>query len=109
MTIRERLFGPRTQLSCRQVGRLLQSHLDGELDEVDSQRVAHHLEDCLRCGLEAETYQALRAALERRAPVDPERLARLQDFGARLAAGDPALAAQLERIDPSEDPNRGNR
>lgn len=108
MTIRERLFGPTAQLSCLQVGRLLQSHLDGELDEARSQRVADHLDDCLRCGLEAETYEALRAALERRAPVEPDRLARLQDFGARLAAGDPELTGRLERIDPSEDPNRGN-
>ncbi len=57
---------------------------------------------------EAETYEALRAAPERRAPVEPDRLARLQDFGARLAAGDPELTGSLERIDPSEDPNRGN-
>ena len=109
MTIRELLFGPPAQLSCRQVGRFLQSHLDGELDEARSQQVADHLDDCLRCGLEAETYQALRAALARRGPVEPERLARLQDFGARLAAGDPELVARLESIEPSEDPNRGNR
>ncbi len=109
MTIRERLFGPRAQLNCREVGRLLQSHLDGELDEARSQQVADHLDDCLRCGLEAEIYQALRAALQRRAPVDPERLARLRDFGARLAAGDPALTSRLGRFDPSEDPNRGNQ
>lgn len=108
MTIRERLFGPRTQLSCRQVGRLLQSHLEGELDAARSQHVAAHLDDCIRCGLEAETYQAVRAALERRAPVEPDRLARLQAFGARLAAGDPELAARLEHIDANEIPNRGN-
>ena len=109
MTIRELHFGPSARLNCRQVGRLLQSHLDGELDEARSQRVADHLADCLRCGLEAETYQALRAALERRAPVEPDRLARLQDFGARLANGDPELTARLGPIDPSEDPNRGDR
>jgi anti-sigma factor RsiW len=109
MTIRERLFGARTQLSCRQVGRLLQSYLDGELDEERSQRIADHLDDCLRCGLEAETYQAVRASLERRSTVEPERLARLHDFGARLAAGDPDVTAMVRTLDAGDDPNPGDR
>ncbi len=89
MMIRQKLFGPRDQRSCRQVGQLLQTHLDGELDPARSQRVAAHLDDCLRCGLEADTYRALCDSLERRIPIDPEPLARLHEFGARLAAEGP--------------------
>jgi len=44
----------------------------------------------------------------RRAPVEPERLARLHDFGARLTAGDPELVARIESIDPGEEQNQGN-
>ena len=89
MRIRARFFGRRARLSCHQVGQLLQTHLDGELDAERTKQVADHLDDCLRCGLEAETYRAIRAALVRRAPVDAEPLARLHDFSTRLAAGDP--------------------
>jgi anti-sigma factor RsiW len=87
LTIRQRLAVRRTGLTCRQVGRLLQSHLDGELDDLRARRVAAHLDDCLRCGLEAEAYRALRSALRRRLPVDPDQLARLREFAAHLAAG----------------------
>ncbi len=87
MMIRERFGRSRNQLSCRQVGQILQSHLDGELDEDRARRVATHLDDCRRCGLEAETYTALRASLARQGAVEPERLERLRAFGARLAEG----------------------
>lgn len=105
-TIRERILGRRTRLSCREVGRLLQTHLDGELDEERSRLVADHLDDCLRCGLEVEAYQALRASLARHGSVDPGRLERLRDFGARLAAGDPEITARLQTIDAADDPSR---
>jgi anti-sigma factor RsiW len=82
-----RLLGSRRRLSCRRVARLLHSHLDGELDEERSQRIAAHLRDCRRCGLEAETYEAIRASIRHRLPIEHERVARLQDFAARLVAG----------------------
>jgi anti-sigma factor RsiW len=89
MRIFGRRLGSRSALSCHQVGRLLQSYLDGELDRRSAARVAGHLDDCRRCGLEAETYEAVKASLHRGAddPAD-ESLTRLREFGARLAGGE---------------------
>jgi len=89
MKIFGRTFGTRTQLSCHQVGEVLQSFLDDELDDKAARKVAAHLEDCRRCGMEAETYEALKAALQRRpANLDDEPVARLREFGERLARGE---------------------
>jgi anti-sigma factor RsiW len=91
-----RLIGTRKQLSCKQVGQVLQAYLDDELDEDAARKVAAHLEDCRRCGLEAETYEALKASL-RRGPsgLADEPVARLREFGERLARGE---------LDPGELP-----
>lgn len=77
------------RLSCPEVGRLLQRFLDDELDrEHDIESLAAHLEECKRCGLEADTYQKIKSALEqRRIDVAPESVARLREFGEHLADG----------------------
>ncbi|MEU9069841.1 zf-HC2 domain-containing protein [Streptomyces sp. NPDC048109] len=77
-------------MNCLQVGRLLQSYLDGETDEVTARRVAKHLEDCRRCGLEASVYQEIHNALARRAEPDGRAVERLQAFGASLLSDPPA-------------------
>lgn len=75
-------------LSCRQVGRILQSFLDGELDDATTDKVAEHLEDCRRCGMAADVYLEIKASLGREAPVVPEAsLTRLEEFARRLATG----------------------
>jgi anti-sigma factor RsiW len=81
------MFPTRRVASCHEVGRRVQSYLDGELDERAMRRIAAHLEDCRRCGLEANTYDALKSALQSGGPVDPEPIGRLRDFGRRVAAG----------------------
>ncbi len=48
---------------CRQVGRVLQAHLDGELPADASADVAAHLEACRRCGMAVEDFLAMSAAL----------------------------------------------
>lgn len=48
---------------CRQVGRVLQAHLDGELPAEVSSDVAAHLEACRRCGMAAEDFTAISFAL----------------------------------------------
>ena len=76
-------------LSCRQVGKILQRFLDSELDEVTTDKVAEHLEDCRRCGMSADIYLEIKASLGRHAPVVPEEtLSRLQDFSRELIRGD---------------------
>ncbi|MFF4544013.1 anti-sigma factor family protein [Streptomyces sp. NPDC001435] len=71
-----------------QVARVLQAYLDGETDEVTARRVAAHLEDCRRCGLEAETYQKIKSALSRRAVPEPEAVERLRGFAEGLVRHD---------------------
>ncbi len=86
------------EASCAEVAQVLQSYLDGQVDDLTARRVSRHLEHCRRCGLEADTYQAIKEALSRRGrEVDAETLERLRAFGARLAeegdggqAGSPA-------------------
>ena len=80
---------PGDTLSCPEVGRLLQRFLDDELaDEAEITALSEHLEDCKRCGLEAETYQKIKDALaSRRTPVPQESVDRLREFGERLVEG----------------------
>lgn len=76
-------------LSCRHVGKVLQSFLDAELDEVTTDKVAEHLEDCRRCGMAADVYLEIKASLGQDAPAVPEEsLSRLEEFAHRLTAGD---------------------
>lgn len=64
---------------CRQVGRVLQAHLDGELPVEASAGVAAHLEACRRCGMAAEDYTAISSALSTLAgDVDPSVRRRLE-------------------------------
>ncbi|GAB3488448.1 anti-sigma factor family protein [Amycolatopsis cihanbeyliensis] len=71
-------------LRCLRVMRTLQSHLDGEVDEDTSRWVAQHLEECRRCGLEADTYRAISDALAQHRHGDAEAITRLRAFGAAL-------------------------
>ena len=79
-----------SEANCMQVARVLQSYLDGEVDDLTARRVNRHLEHCRRCGLKAETYDAIRDAIVRRArDIDPDALERLREFSQRLAEEGP--------------------
>ncbi len=74
---------------CIEVGRQIQTFLDGGLDSVAAAKVSHHLEACRRCGLTADDYRRLKSALaESSTPMPAERLERLQALAADLASGD---------------------
>lgn len=76
------------ELRCRDVGKVLQSYLDGELDELLARRVARHLEMCVLCGMRIETYMEIKRALRRTAGSPPQdALDRLRAFGQELAEG----------------------
>ena len=78
-----------SRMRCMATMRVLQTYLDGALDEVAARRVAEHLEDCRRCGLEAEVYQEIKTALGGQdRTVDPRAIERLRHFGEQLARGD---------------------
>ncbi|MBT2490735.1 zf-HC2 domain-containing protein [Streptomyces sp. ISL-96] len=76
-------------MNCMQVARLLQSYLDGETDEVTARRVAAHLKDCRRCGLEVSVYREIHNTLARRVEPDAGAVERLRAFGESLMS-DPA-------------------
>lgn len=85
------LRGSLGMASCLRVARLLQSHLDGELDARRVGRVTAHLQICRRCGLDAASYQEIKSALSRhRTPVAEVTLHRLEAFVQQL--GDPSDA-----------------
>lgn len=73
------------EATCAEVAAVLQQFLDGQVDDVTTQRVRRHLEACRRCGLEAETYTAIKDALARRLPtLDDDAVERLLTFGEHL-------------------------
>ncbi len=50
--------------TCRRVGKLLQSYLDGEVDLARVELISRHLETCLKCGMNYETYSHIKHALK---------------------------------------------
>lgn len=98
-----RLFRARADrpLNCRQVARLLQRYLDGEIDDLTARRIVRHLDDCRRCGLEAAAYSEIKASLSRRGSDGfDDSLRRLRQFGDRLLHEGPSEAVDL----PDEHP-----
>lgn len=82
----QRLLRP----DCNRVRKVLQSYLDGELDDGQAGVVAAHLADCQRCGIEADVYQRVKDSLARLRPeADPEALARLRRFADTVPADGP--------------------
>ena len=80
-----------SRMRCMRTMPVLQSYLDGNVDEVTARRVAAHLEGCRRCGLEIEVYSAIKRALAGdHDTIDSDVIDRLQHFASRLAhGGDP--------------------
>lgn len=67
-------------IECMRVGSLLQSYLDGELDdEQGAALVARHLQACERCGMAADRITALKdqVAQLRQEPT-PEQVERIE-------------------------------
>ena len=84
-----KLFGRNKSMSCHQVGAVLQEYLDGNIDAERAQRIEEHLDECRRCGLEAETYERIKSTLATQRPEVPEEsVQRLREFGERLARGE---------------------
>jgi len=91
MTVR-RSWGRRqkAEVNCREVGKVLQSYLDNDVEEDFASKIASHLEACKDCGLEFETYRQIKTSLAGKMPeVDPAALARLRMFGQEIS-GDSA-------------------
>ena len=81
--------GSKGPMNCHQVGAVLQEFLDGDIDAERARRIEEHLEECRRCGLEAETYERIKETLAAQRPDVPEEsLQRLREFGEGLARGE---------------------
>ena len=77
-----------SELSCEEVGRVLQQFLDGELTGETVPKVEAHLDHCRRCGLEASVYRDVKASLARQAEPPEESVRRLREFGEQLIRGE---------------------
>lgn len=79
---------------CNRVRKVLQSYLDGELDDRHAAMVASHLQDCDRCGIEADVYEQVKSRLSGlRQQPDPAAIERLRHFADQVptaAEGGPA-------------------
>lgn len=74
-------------VKCHELGKVLQSYLDGDLEPDFANKIATHLEKCRKCGLDLETYQRIKDSLASQLPeVDPEAIARLRQFGNELSS-----------------------
>jgi anti-sigma factor RsiW len=76
-------------MTCDDVAHWLQHLLDGELDARRTRQLAAHLDDCRRCGLEADAYRDLKRALAARftSAADTAAIERLRAFADELANG----------------------
>ncbi|MEM9520313.1 MAG: zf-HC2 domain-containing protein [Actinomycetota bacterium] len=75
-------------VNCREVGRVLQSYIDGDVESDFAAKIAAHLEQCRDCGLEYETYRQIKDSLASQganAEVDGDAIDRLREFGRNLA------------------------
>ena len=74
-------------MTCRRVGEKLQAYLDGEVDDLTTRRIAHHLEDCRRCGMDLDVYTQIKASLQRRGvAVEADAVERLRSFSRQLSS-----------------------
>jgi anti-sigma factor RsiW len=70
-------------ISCAHVQDLVQSYLDGELAAgPERDRLVAHLALCRPCGIEAETYERIKASLA--ADPSPASIGRLTQFAALI-------------------------
>jgi anti-sigma factor RsiW len=71
------------RFSCARVQDLVQSYLDGELEEgPERAQLVAHLEMCRLCGVEVETYERIKASLT--TPPPPGSVDRLRKFAASI-------------------------
>ncbi|MDH3293200.1 MAG: zf-HC2 domain-containing protein [Acidimicrobiia bacterium] len=82
----------RGSLSCSEVLEVIQSYIDGEIDDATARKVATHLDHCHPCVNEERAYLQIKNSLaNRRIHVDVEVLDQLFSFGNRLKT-DPGIA-----------------
>lgn len=73
-------------MGCMEVARHLQHYLDGDLDDLKVRRLEAHLDECRRCGMEAQTYEHIKTSLAARGtgPLPDDAVERLTRFAREL-------------------------
>lgn len=78
--------------SCHEVLEVLQSYIDGEVDEATAQKVAKHLDMCTGCTHEADVFRKIEAAVFAKAePIDPAIIDSLTQYAMKLGESEPNL------------------
>ena len=79
-------FGSKDMTSCAKAMKLLQSALDGELDQHTLERVNRHLVACKKCGMHARTYEAIKTSIATQGakPLPATVIADLEEFARNL-------------------------
>lgn len=79
-------FGTKDMTSCAKAIKLLQSALDGELDQHTLARVNRHMAACKKCGMHVRTYEAIKTSIATQgaAPLPADVIADLQEFARNL-------------------------
>lgn len=79
----------RRGMSCADVLEVLQSYVDGEIDDAEARQVLAHLDGCDPCDHESVVYRRIKVSLRKRAtPIDPEIMSALTQFSNRVARGE---------------------
>jgi len=86
--IRPDMFQYKGSTNCLRVARVLQGYLDGEIDEKIRQKVASHLSLCRRCGLDAQSFTEIKAALAEQSSIPSDAVERLTHFANDIVAGE---------------------
>ena len=74
-------------VKCCELGKVLQSYLDRDLEPDFADKITVHLEDCRKCGLDLDAYQRIKDSLAAKLPeVDTEAIAHLRQFGNELSS-----------------------
>ncbi len=85
MISRSRFRRSSSRARCREVRKLIGGFIDGEVDQDLAAKIAEHLDDCRRCGLDAGVYTRVKQSLQARPPmVDDDAVARLREFGSDI-------------------------
>jgi len=80
------LFGNSEMTSCIGAIKHLQAAIDGELEPELQARVVAHLEACLSCGMQAQTYREIKASILRAntSELDPAVISDLERFARQI-------------------------
>ena len=83
------LFGNSEMTSCIGAIKHLQAAIDGELDPDLQARVLAHLEACLSCGMQAQTYREIKMSILRAngSDLDPGVISDLERFARQIDSG----------------------